>query len=306
MNQALHNQLLSIVGENGVKENEPMSKHTTFRVGGNADFFIVPETISQIQQIVSLAKKENVPYLFIGNGSNLLVSDEGIRGMVIEMTKMNQVVVEGMCLRALAGITLASLSREALNHELEGFEFAGGIPGTLGGAVSMNAGAYGGEMKDVIKEATVLDDKGEIKTLSKEELELGYRTSIVGRNHYVVLEAVIELTKGTKEEILEKMEDLAIRRREKQPLEYASAGSTFKRPEGYFAGKLIDDAGLRGFGIGGAKVSDKHCGFIINTGNATAFDVRRLIIEVQNRVEDKFGIRLETEVKFIGFADRDW
>lgn len=302
MNQALHNQLLSLVGEENVKLQEPMSKHTTFKIGGNADFFIMPTKNEEVQSIVALARKEEIPYLFIGNGSNLLVSDDGIRGFVIEMTKMNAIVVEGTKVRAQAGVTLAELAKAVARESLTGFEFAEGIPGTLGGAVTMNAGAYGGEINDVIVEATVLDDKGEIVVLSKEDLELGYRTSIVGRKHYVVLEAVIGLEKGNQEEILDKMRDLSQRRREKQPLEYPSAGSTFKRPEGYFAGKLIDDTGLRGFGLGGAKVSDKHCGFIINTGNATALDVRNLIKEVQNRVEDKFGVRLETEVKFIGFT----
>ena len=301
MNQALHKQLLAIVGEDGVKENEPMKSHTTFKVGGPADFFLMPQTMEQVQKIIKLAKQEHIPYLFIGNGSNLLVSDHGIRGMVITMMGMNQIKVEETCVRAGAGVSLAALAKEALRHELQGFEFAAGIPGTLGGAVHMNAGAYGGEMKDVIKEATVLDKEGTIKNLTKEQLELGYRTSVIGKNQYVVLEAVLELTKGEKEEIQSNMEELARRRREKQPLEYPSAGSTFKRPEGYFAGKLIDDAGLRGFQLGGAQVSDKHCGFIINTGNATALDIQRLIVEVQNRVEDKFGVRLETEVKFVGF-----
>lgn len=303
MNQALHSQLISIVGEERVKLQEPMSQHTTFKIGGNAEFFIIPTTNEEVQNIVTLAKKENLPYLFIGNGSNLLVSDQGIRGFVIDMTQMNAITMNGNRVKAQAGVTLAELAKKVARHSLTGFEFAEGIPGTLGGAVTMNAGAYGGEINDVILEALVLDNEGKIRTLSKEELQLGYRTSIIGRNHYVVLEAVLELKEGNQEEIFDKMKDLSSRRREKQPLEYPSAGSTFKRPEGYFAGKLIDDTGLRGFGIGGAKVSDKHCGFIINADHATAVDVRRLIQEVQNRVEEKFGVRLETEVKFIGFTE---
>lgn len=301
MEQALHNQLISIVGEERVKIQEPMSEHTTFKIGGNADFFIVPTSNEEVQKIVVLAKEQDVPYLFIGNGSNLLVSDEGIRGFVIEMTQMNTIKIEENQVKAQAGVTLAELSKAVARQSLTGFEFAEGIPGTLGGAVTMNAGAYGGEINDVIVDATVLDDKGQIQTLSKEELELGYRTSIVGRKNYVVLDVTLSLEKGNQEEILDKMKDLSQRRREKQPLEYPSAGSTFKRPVGYFAGKLIDDTGLRGFTVGGAKISDKHCGFVINTGNATAQDVRNLIKEVQNRVEEKFGVRLETEVKFIGF-----
>ena len=303
MEQALHNELISLVGKEQVRIQEPMSEHTTFRIGGNADFFIMPTNNEQVQKIVMLAKEHQIPYLFIGNGSNLLVSDEGIRGFVIEMTQMNRIEIEGKRAKAQAGVTLAELSKALARQSLTGFEFAEGSPGTLGGAVTMNAGAYGGEMKDVIIEATVLDNYGHILTLSKEELELGYRTSIVGRNHYVVLEVVMELEEGNQEEIFNTMKDLSQRRREKQPLEYPSAGSTFKRPVGYFAGKLIDDTGLRGFSVGGAKISDKHCGFVINTGNATAKDVRDLIQEVQKRVEDKFGVHLETEVKFIGFVN---
>ena len=303
MEQALHNELISLVGKEQVRIQEPMSEHTTFRIGGNADFFIMPTNNEQVQKIVMLAKEHQIPYLFIGNGSNLLVSDEGIRGFVIEMTQMNRIEIEGKRAKAQAGVTLAELSKALARQSLTGFEFAEGSPGTLGGAVTMNAGAYGGEMKDVIIEATVLDNYGHILTLSKEELELGYRTSIVGRNHYAVLEVVMELEEGNQEEIFNTMKDLSQRRREKQPLEYPSAGSTFKRPVGYFAGKLIDDTGLRGFSVGGAKISDKHCGFVINTGNATAKDVRDLIQEVQKRVEDKFGVHLETEVKFIGFVN---
>lgn len=304
MNQTLYKTLVLALGEEQVIEKEPMSKHTTFRIGGNADLFVIPQNAEQVKQVVCHVKEAQVPYYFIGNGSNLLVADDGIRGVVILIAdNMKAVEVDETTIRAQAGISLASLAKEALRNELKGLEFAAGIPGTLGGAVSMNAGAYGGEMKDVLLEATVLTDEGEIVTLSKEELELGYRTSLVGRNHYIVLEAVVALEKGQKEEILLKMEDLAQRRRDKQPLEYPSAGSTFKRPEGYFAGQLIDETGLRGFQVGGAQVSEKHCGFVINTGNATSHDVRQLIEEVANRVEKKFGVRLHPEVKMIGFEN---
>lgn len=304
MNQTLYQTLALALGEEQVMKKEPMSKHTTFRIGGEADLFVIPQNTEQVKQVVCHAKKAKVPYYFIGNGSNLLVSDDGIRGVVILIAdNLKAIEVEDTTIRAQAGISLASLAKQALKNELTGFEFAAGIPGTLGGAVSMNAGAYGGEMKDVLLEATVLTDEGEIITLSKEELELGYRTSLVGKNHYIVLEAVVGLEKGRKEDILLKMEDLAQRRRDKQPLEYPSAGSTFKRPEGYFAGQLIDETGLRGFQVGGAQVSEKHCGFVINTGNATSHDVRQLIEEVANRVEKKFGVRLHPEVKMIGFEN---
>ena len=297
MNQTLYQTLALALGEEQVMEKEPMRKHTTFRIGGDADLFVIPQNAEQVKQVVCHAKEAGVPYYFIGNGSNLLVSDNGIRGVVILIAdNMKAIEVEDTTIRAQAGISLASLAKQALKNELTGFEFAAGIPGTLGGAVSMNAGAYGGEMKDVLLEATVLTDEGEIVTLSKEELELGYRTSLVGRNHYIVLEAVVALEKGRKEDILLKMEDFAQRRRDKQP---------FKRPEGYFAGQLIDETGLRGFQVGGAQVSEKHCGFVINTGNATSHDVRQLIEEVANRVEKKFGVRLHPEVKMIGFeSDR--
>ena len=302
MNQTLYEKLVAALGADNVIEQEPMNKHTTFRIGGNADLFVIPQNVEQVKEVVRLAKEAQIPYYWIGNGSNLLVADEGIHGLVIQMAEnMSAVEIVGCKIKAQAGISLASLAKKALKEELTGFEFAAGIPGTLGGAVNMNAGAYGGEMKDVLTEATVLTSDGEILTLSNKELELGYRTSLVSRNQYLVLAATIELQKGKREEILAKMDDLARKRREKQPLEYPSAGSTFKRPEGYFAGQLIDETGLRGFQIGGAQVSEKHCGFVINAGNATASDVRQLIEEVANRVEEKFGVRLQPEVKMIGF-----
>ena len=302
MNQTLYEKLVAALGADNVIEQEPMNRHTTFRIGGNADLFVTPQNVEQVKEVIRFAQKAKVPYYFLGNGSNLLVSDEGIRGLVIQMAEnMSAVEVTGYQIKAQAGISLASLAKKALKDELAGLEFAAGIPGTLGGAVHMNAGAYGGEMKDVLVEATVLTQDGSILTLSNEELQLGYRTSVVSEKQYLVLDATIELQKGKREEILAKMDDLAQRRRDKQPLEYPSAGSTFKRPEGYFAGQLIDETGLRGFRVGGAQISEKHCGFIINTEHATASDVRQLIKEVADRVEEKFGVRLQPEVKMIGF-----
>lgn len=302
MDQAFYQKLEAIVERENIRQKEPMSKHTTFRIGGTADFFVMPKNREQIEAVLKLAKEENIPYLFVGNGSNLLVSDEGIRGVVIQIAgNFKQTEVHDCQIKAQAGISLAQLAKIALSHELTGFECLAGIPGTLGGAVAMNAGAYGGEIKDVLVQATVLDQEGHIVTLSKEELDLSYRSSVVTQKGYVVLEVLLELQKGKASEISAQMEELAKKRREKQPLDYPSAGSTFKRPEGYFAGKLIEDAGLRGFSVGDAQVSEKHCGFVINRQNASAKDVQTLIQQVQNEVEQKFGVRLETEVKMIGF-----
>ena len=240
MNQELGKKLLSILKEEQVKKDEPMKSHTTFRVGGPADYFVTPQTAEEVAKVIEACTQEKVPYYIVGNGSNLLVSDKGYEGVIIQIYKqMNQVKVEGAQIHAQAGALLSMIAKRALDAELTGFEFAAGIPGTLGGACVMNAGAYGGEMKDVLKSVTVLTDKGEVKTLAKEELELGYRTSVIAKKGYIVLEAVLELQKGEKEKIQAVMDDLKERRVTKQPLEYPSAGSTFKRPEGYFAGKLI-------------------------------------------------------------------
>ena len=278
-----------------------MRKHTTFRIGGPADFYLCPHSAKEIQKTVAICREEELPYFILGNGSNLLVSDQGYRGVVIQLWKnVSDILVEGCRIRAKAGASLAKIAGEALEEGLTGMEFAAGIPGTLGGAVVMNAGAYGGEMKDILQEALVMDEQGEIFTLKKEELHLGYRTSIIKEKGYIVLAAALELKPGDRKEIKEKMDELKQRRVEKQPLDMPSAGSTFKRPEGYFAGKLIMDAGLRGFSVGGAQISEKHCGFVVNTGKATANDVLTLIREVQKRVRDKFGVELETEVKFLG------
>ena len=301
MNQELGKKLLSILKEEQVKKDEPMKSHTTFRVGGPADYFVTPQTAEEVAKVIEACTQEKGPYYIVGNGSNLLVSDKGYEGVIIQIYKqMNQVKVEGAQIHAQAGALLSMIAKRALDAELTGFEFAAGIPGTLGGACVMNAGAYGGEMKDVLKSVTVLTGKGEVKTLAKEELELGYRTSVIAKKGYIVLEAVLELQKGEKEKIQAVMDDLKERRVTKQPLEYPSAGSTFKRPEGYFAGKLIQDAGLRGFQVGGAQVSEKHCGFVINKDQATASDVMNLMNQVSDKVYEEFGVRLQPEVKRLG------
>ena len=290
-----------ILNENQILEAEPMSRHTTFRIGGPAELFLVPKSTEEIAGIFKICREEGIPWFVLGNGSNLLVSDKGYQGVVIQLYKgFGEVKVQGCQITAQAGALLSQIAAAAREESLTGFEFAGGIPGTLGGAVVMNAGAYGGEMKDVIKEVTVLTREGEIRTLQAEELAMGYRTSAIKEAGYIVLSAVLSLEKGDKEQIKARMQELAGMRSSKQPLQYPSAGSTFKRPEGYFAGKLIMDSGLRGYQVGGAQVSEKHCGFVINTGNATARDVRNLMADVQRIVEEKYGVKLEPEVKFLG------
>lgn len=300
-NNKIENKFCTCLGSDNVKLQEPMSKHTTFRIGGPADFYLCPHSTKEVQQTVQICKEENLPYFILGNGSNLLVSDKGYRGVIIQLWKnFSDISVKDCCITAKAGALLSKVAAEALEEGLTGMEFASGIPGTIGGAVFMNAGAYGGEMKDIIKEVKVLDDQGEVRVLSNEEMKLGYRTSIVKEKGYTVLSAVLQLEKGDVSVIRETMEDLKNRRTSKQPLDMPSAGSTFKRPEGYFAGKLIMDSGLRGFSMGGAQVSEKHCGFVVNKGGATAEDVTALIREVQRRVKEKFGVELETEVRFLG------
>ncbi|MGN0398743.1 MAG: UDP-N-acetylmuramate dehydrogenase [Blautia sp.] len=301
MNREIKNKFCHCLGSDNVYVEELMSKHTTFRIGGPAEYFLCPHSVEEVQEILHICREGNLPWFILGNGSNLLVSDKGYKGVVIQLWKnMSEIYVEGEQIRAKCGALLSKIAAEALEYSLDGFAFAAGIPGTLGGAVVMNAGAYGGEMKDVLVEATVLDKEGNVLTLSGEQLELGYRTSIVKEKDYIVLEAVLQLKKGDRICIKEQMEDFKERRTSKQPLDKPSAGSTFKRPEGYFAGKLIMDAGLRGFSIGGAQVSEKHCGFVINAGHATAEEVITLIREVQRKVKEQFGVSLETEVKFLG------
>ena len=294
-------RLEQIVESDQFLREEPMKKHITFRVGGPAACFLTPSTKEQIREILHICQEEKTPYFILGNGSNLLVSDQGFDGVVLQVYKnMNQVTVEGEHLRVQAGALLSATARKALEAGLTGMEFAAGIPGTMGGAAVMNAGAYGGEMKDILESVTVLTPEGEQKELKNEELQLGYRTSVVKEKGYIVLEAVLSLKKGDPEAIKSRMDELKEQRVTKQPLEYPSAGSTFKRPEGYFAGKLIQDAGLRGYQVGGAQVSEKHCGFVINKENATAKDVVDLIHDVQRIVYEKFQVQLETEVKFLG------
>ena len=298
---SFYQKLIEIIDEKRVFQDEPMKAHTTFRVGGPADYFVCPKCNSEVEKLVSLCQEVGMPYYILGNGSNLLVGDKGYRGVVIQIYKeMNDIQVQGEHIYMEAGALLSRIGSIALEAELTGFEFAAGIPGTMGGAVVMNAGAYGGEMKAVLESVTVLTPNGEILVLKNEELELGYRTSIIAKKDYVVLSAIIKLNYGNKEAIREKMNELKIQRTTKQPLEYPSAGSTFKRPTGYFAGKLIQDAGLRGFQVGGAQVSEKHCGFVINKDNATAADIVELMNQVSAIVKEKFGVELEPEVKRLG------
>lgn len=301
MNKMFYEALVKVLDEDQIKPEEPMKNHVTFRVGGPADFFVTPKNYEELSWVLKCCAKYEMPCYIMGNGSNLLVSDQGYRGVVIQLFRqLNDIQCEGNVIRAQAGALLSAVANRALEEKLTGFEFAAGIPGTLGGACVMNAGAYGGEMKDVLKSVAVLTREGERITLQKNELELGYRTSIIAKKNYIVLEAEIELEVGDAEEIKAVMDDLKERRTTKQPLEYPSAGSTFKRPEGYFAGKLIQESGLQGFQVGGAQVSEKHCGFVINKDQATAADIAELIRQVQDRVEEKFGVRLETEVKRLG------
>ncbi len=283
-----------------VKIREPMKRHTSFRAGGPADWYAAPETADELAAVCRACRKAGSRFYVIGNGSNLLVSDEGFRGVIISTEKLRKLEAAGKSLKAGAGVLLSKAANEALKAGLSGLEFAAGIPGSVGGAVVMNAGAYGSEMKDVLKSVTVLDSDGNVLTLDTKDLELGYRTSIIPKKGYVVLEALFSLECGNMEEIRQKMDKLAEKRKEKQPLEYASAGSTFKRPEGYFAGKLIEDAGLRGFSVGGAAVSEKHAGFVINKDNASASDIYRLCEEVKRRVKEYSGVTLEMEVKLLG------
>jgi len=301
VNSEIIKKFCDLLGEERVFTGEAMSRHTTFKIGGPADYFLMPDKDTDVGRIVKICKESAIPYFILGNGSNLLVGDGGYRGAVIQIYKnMSAVTVEGTKITVQAGALLSSVAAAAKNAALTGFEFAGGIPGTMGGAVVMNAGAYGGEMKDVLTEVTVMDEEGEIVTLPADKLELGYRTSIIKTAGYIVLEAKLQLKEGNPEVIRETMKDLTIRRTTKQPLEYPSAGSTFKRPEGYFAGKLIMDSGLAGYQVGGAQVSEKHCGFVINAGGATARDVRTLMDNVRDIVYKKYGVTLEPEVKFLG------
>ena len=295
-------QLRKLVGEDHVWINEPMKNHTTFRAGGCADYLVEPKSVDAVREIVRLCCQENMPYYVVGNGSNLLVSDKGYHGVILHLYKnMSDFEISGNHLKAKAGALLVRVAKMAAKEGLSGLEFASGIPGTIGGAMVMNAGAYGGEIKDVVTKVRVLLPDGTIRDYTGEEMAFGYRKSRVIEEQGIVLEAELELKADDPEAIAARMEALKEKRVSKQPLEYASAGSTFKRPEGYFAGKLIEDAGLRGFRVGDAQVSEKHCGFVINRGNATASEIMELIQEVQKRVYEQSGVRLEPEVKLLGF-----
>ncbi|MBR6400797.1 MAG: UDP-N-acetylmuramate dehydrogenase [Firmicutes bacterium] len=282
-----------------VKLNEPLSRHTTFKIGGAADIFAMPRTAEELIFAIRLCREFNIDHYIIGNGSNLLVRDKGFRGCIIR-PDLKDLSLDGGRITAGAGVMLSAAARLAADNSLTGMEFASGIPGTVGGGVCMNAGAYGGELKDITEYVKILDKDLNIKTLSCEQAAFGYRTSGIMKEKAIVLEAAFVLEKGDKDEIVGKMNTLNSQRREKQPLEYPSAGSTFKRPEGYFAGKLIDDCGLRGFAVNDAQVSEKHCGFVVNKGNATAKDVLELMEKVEQKVFDEFGVKLEPEVRIIG------
>lgn len=303
---AIKNHLAEIAGKDCVLEQEPMSAHTTFRIGGPAKYFVMPKSVQLLQELLQFCKKEKLPYFIMGNGSNLLVSDKGYDGVVIQLFRnFNKITITTAKtgekqITAQAGALLSKISRTALEESLAGFEFAAGIPGTVGGAVVMNAGAYDGEMKQVVKSVTAFDEQGGTTVFSNEELEFGYRTSVLQARGLVVSEVTIGLKAGDKQRIAQRMEELQMRRNTKQPLEFPSAGSTFKRPEGYFAGKLIMDAGFRGYQVGGAKVSDKHCGFIVNAGGATAADVIELTNQIRDKVYQETGVTLELEVRKLG------
>ena len=300
MNDQFLTELQNVMGGSGIFMEEPMKKHTTFRVGGPADVLVQPDETA-LAAILALCRQYHVSYSFIGNGSNLLMGDKGIRGVVIEMTDpMGNIEVDGTKITAQAGAMLSKIANTAASNGLGGMEFAAGIPGSVGGAVVMNAGAYGGEMKDIIERVYVLDENGAQLELDRDALDLGYRHSCIPEKKYIVTKVVLELVPRNEAEIRSEMKELNEKRAEKQPLQYPSAGSTFKRPEGYFAGKLIMDAGLRGYQVGGAQVSEKHCGFVINKGDATAADICQLMRDVSDKVQAQFGVVLEPEVKMIG------
>lgn len=300
MKDLIYNEIHTNLNINDIVLDEDMKKHTTFRAGGTAKYFIQPENEDELIRVIQYLKNKKIPFYIIGNGSNLLVRDEGYKGAIIKIGQhFSDYQFEGNTLTCGAGAFLSKIANDACNRSLKGLEFAAGIPGLVGGAVTMNAGAYGGEMKDVVKKVSVVDQNGNLIVIDSDNMEFGYRNSIVQKNHYIVTSAVMELSNGNQEEIKEQMEGFMKARKEKQPLEYPSAGSTFKRPEGYYAGKLIMDAGLAGYQVGGAQVSEKHCGFVINTGDATATDIITLILDVKRIVQEKFGVTLEPEVKII-------
>lgn len=299
MNKTVFGLLKNILNEKSILCDEPMKNHTSFKIGGNADFVVLPESVEEVAMVVSALKENGIRYTVMGNGSNLLVDDAGLRGVVIKLARnFSGAIVEGNTISAESGILLSKLSNIALANSLTGLEFASGIPGTLGGAVIMNAGAYGGEMKDVVVKTVYLDSNGEIKSVEGADHGFGYRKSMFTSKD-VVLHSTLVLSQGNKDEIKDKMSELNSQRKAKQPLEFPSAGSAFKRPEGYFAGKLIQDAGLKGYKIGGASVSEKHSGFIISDGSATCSDVLALIDHIQKEVFRQFSVELESEIRYI-------
>lgn len=299
--EKIYQLLEAAAGTDHIYREEPMKNHTTFRIGGNAEVFAAPDSADGVERVLQICREENIPCTVIGNGSNLLVGDRGVCGVVLQIYRnYASIRIEGTDLYVQAGALLGQTAAAAAREGLTGLEFASGIPGTIGGAAAMNAGAYGGEMKDVLVWVKAIDRDGYVRQYAEAELELGYRTSRIQKEALVVLEVKLTLQQGDPVKIRERMEELREQRVAKQPLEYPSAGSTFKRPEGYFAGKLIMDAGLRGFSVGDAQVSEKHCGFVINRGNATAADVMALVSQVQTIVEEKFGVQLELEVRRIG------
>ena len=293
--------LVDLVGKDNISRDELLGAYTTFKIGGPADYLARPTTYTQIAEVIKLAEEHSVPYFILGNGSNVLVSDKGYRGLIIHISQnLSHIETDGNRIRAGAGALLIKTAYEAKKHSLTGMEFASGIPGTVGGAVYMNAGAYGGEMKNIISSVKVLDRDYNIKDIPVCDMDFSYRHSIIEEQGMIVLEAEFELKQGDVQQIEQEMKRLAESRQSKQPLSLPSAGSTFKRPEGNFAGKLIMDAGLKGAAVGDAMVSQKHCGFVVNNGKATAEDVRRLIKHIQDTVYDRFGVHLETEVKMLG------
>lgn len=291
----------NIIGEENVFIDEPMSNHTSFKVGGNADILAIPRSMDQLVEIVGVCRERQYPFFIMGNGSNLIVRDKGIRGVVIKTCGgLEEVKVSNDLLEAESGILLSKLSNIALKNSLSGLEFASGIPGTLGGAVTMNAGAYNGEMKNVVICTRYLDKQGLVKEVEGAQHQFGYRSSFIHKDGGIVLKSRLQLRKEDKREIKALMDDFANRRKDKQPLEMPSAGSVFKRPAGHYTGQLIENCGLKGYSIGGAQISNKHCGFIVNSGNAIAEDVIKLIKFVQDRVKSEYGVELQTEVKIVG------
>jgi UDP-N-acetylmuramate dehydrogenase len=293
-------KLEAVMATENIKENEPMKNHTSFKVGGPADLFLMPQTREELQAVLEICKESEKPLYIMGNGSNLIVRDKGYSGIIINTKALNLVKTAGETLIAEPGISLKDLANVALEQKLTGLEFASGIPGSLGGAVTMNAGAYDGEMKQVIKSITVITEDGSLKTISADQCHFGYRSSILQQHNWVLVSVELILANGDYQAIQAKMLDLNTQRQTKQPLEYPSAGSTFRRPVGYYAGKLVQDAGFKGHSVGGAQVSEKHSGFVINKGGATAADILNLIGAIQSAVKDQFGVDLKTEVIVIG------